>query len=232
VATLVPAPTDTPTSVPPSPTPVPPTPVPTIAPSATPTAVPPTNTPATQATTSGLTAGLVALKPVVDAMAAAKSYRMTVTATGTGQGQSGTFLVEVVKPDRLHMKGDAGGQSFESITIGSDNYVKFGGKWNKLTANLIPATGMILSSDPQKIMDQIDASGQPKGSISMGSVDQVDGASCQEWIWTPADATKTGGSICISTSTNLPVQFKTADAKVVAKYSDWNAAIDIEPPAM
>jgi hypothetical protein len=160
---------------------------------------------------------------------------MTVTATGTGQGQSGTFLVEVVKPDRLHMKGDVSGQSFESVTIGSDNYVKLGGKWNKLTANLIPASGMILSSDPQKIMDQIDAgtqNAQTKGTISKGSVDQVDGASCQEWIWTPVDTTKTGGSICISTDNNLPVQFKTADAKVVAKYSDWNAAIDIEPPAM
>jgi hypothetical protein len=235
LATAVPLPATvapTATSAPPSPTPVPPTPVPPTATTAVTPTVAATATPAPQAATGGFAAGLSALKPVADAMAAAKSYRMTVTATGTGQNQTGTFVVEVVKPDRLHMKADMGGQAFESITIGADNYVKLGGKWNKMTANPLPASGMILSSDPQKILGQMNVGTQVKGSVTKGGIDQIDGASCQEWIWTPADTSQTGGSICIGTSNSLPLQFKTADGKVVAKYSAWNVAISIEPPAM
>jgi hypothetical protein len=192
----------------------------------------PTNTPAPQPTAGGSTAGLSDFKAVAEAMAAAKSYRMTVTSTSAAQNQAGTFQVEVVKPDRFHMKAEMGGQVFESITIGPDNYVKLGDKWTKMTSNLLPASAMILNSDPQKILDQIDTTTEVKGSATKGAIDQVDGASCQEWIWIPADTSKTGGSMCIGVNNSLPVQFKTADGKVVAKYTDWNAAIKIEPPAM
>src|SRR5258708_33256541 len=140
--------------------------------------------------------------------------------------------MEVVKPDRFHMKGSAaGGQVFELIMIGSDNYVYAAGKWTKMTANLIPLSPF-LSSDPQKILGQINTSAQAKGSVTKGGIDQIDGASCQEWVWTPTDTSQTGGSMCIGVSNSLPVQFKTTDGSVVATYTDWNAPISIQPPAM
>jgi hypothetical protein len=156
--------------------------------------------------------------------------------TSPAQGQPGSFVIEVVKPDRLHTKVDmGGGKTFESITIGQDNYLNLGGKWTKSTSaapNAVIASS-ILSSDPQKILGQIDAT-QKNGALTRGGTSQVDGAPCQEWIWTPATqaASQIGGTMCIGLRDNLPLQFKTSDGKIVATYSDWNAPISIEPPAM
>jgi hypothetical protein len=171
-------------------------------------------------------------KAVAEAMAAAKSYRMTVTSTDTAQNQAGTLQVDVVKPDRLHTKAELGGQLFEAITIGHDSYVRLAGKWTKLTSSGLPASEMILSSDPQKVLGEIDSAAEQKGTVTKGEVDQVGGMPCQEWLLTPADTSQIGGSMCIRAIDHLPLQFKTADGKVVAQYSDWNAPIDIEPPQL
>jgi hypothetical protein len=222
-------PAPTATSIPPSPTPVPPTAVLGIALSATSSAVP-TDTGAPQPSISASPASLSEFKAVAEATAAATSYRMTVTATVVTQDQKGVFQVEVVKPDRLHTTAELGGQVFESITIGQDSYVRLAGKWTKLTSGPLPTSEMILSSDPQKFLAQIDSATQLKGTVTRGSIDQIGGMSCQEWRWTPADTNKTGGSMCIRVSDNLPLQFETADGNVVAQYTDWNAPIAIEPP--
>jgi len=165
-------------------------------------------------------------------MAAAKSYRMTVTSSGTAGGAGGNLVLEVVKPDRLHTKIDAGGgKTFETIVIGTTTYLKAGATWTKSpVANPLTASSL-LSSDPQKLLDQMESN--PKtGSLTKGGTNQVDGTTCQEWVWTPppSGATQTGGTMCIGQSNNLPLQFKTSDGKTVVKYSDWNAPISIEAP--
>lgn len=226
------------TAVPPSPTAIP-TAVPTIAPTPTQVIVPtvaptvaPTNTAAAQPAASGSGAVPSELRQTAEAMAAAKSYRMTVTITTPTQGQPGSFLMEVVKPDRLHMKVDlGGGKSFESILIGQDSYSNITGKWTKAQVPANVMSPVFLSSDPQKLFDQIGSS-QKNGTLTKGGVSQVDGAPCQEWAWTPptTSASQLGGTMCIGLKDSLPLQFKTGDGKVVAKYSDWNAPISIVAP--
>ena len=169
---------------------------------------------------------------MAEALAAAKSYRMTITTTNAPSGQSGTFVVDIVKPDRMHTTMDMGGQKFETIEIGTTSYVKVGSTWRKLTTTANPATSAaLLSNDPQKLMDQMTTS-QKDGSLTKGTLDNVDGTACQNWVWTAAagSSSKSNGTICIGVHNNLPVQFKTSDGTVVAKYSDWNAPISIQPP--
>jgi hypothetical protein len=230
----------TPTAIPPSPTLAPtlaPTIVPTIPPTPTREVAPtvaPTSTPVSQSAASGAAVGQGDLKPVADAIAAAKSYRMTVASSTTAQGQSGTFVIEVVKPDRVHTKADMGGQTFEMISIGSDNYVKFGNQWTKTpssgAANPLAST-VLLSSDPQQILSQMNA-GEKDGTLTKGGTSQVGGVPCQEWAWTPSAAAPSqgGGTMCIGLKDHLPLQFKTNDGKIVATYSDWNAPISIQAP--
>ena len=171
-------------------------------------------------------------KPVAEALAAAKSYRMTITTTGGSSGQSGTIVVDIVKPDRMHTTIDAGGgQKLETIVIGTTSYVKVGPTWRKSPAANQATSAALMSNDPQKILAQLD-SNQKDGTLTKGTIDTVDGTQCQNWVWT--SATQTGnqgnGSLCIGLHSNLPVQFKSSDGSVVAKYSDWNGAITIDPP--
>jgi hypothetical protein len=143
----------------------------------------------------------------------------------------GTTLLEVVKPDRIHMKTQQGTQVIEGIIIGQDFYINFNGKWQKVTLANNPFAALLLSSDPQKVLDQMDTA-QTKNTVTKGAITQVAGTRCQEWIMTPVDPTKTAGSLCVNVSNSLPVQWKSADGKIVVTYSDWNAPITIEPPAM
>jgi hypothetical protein len=211
------APTDT--HVPPSPTPVPPT---------APAVVSLTKAPAS-ALAPGV--GPAGLRATIMALSAAKSYRINATSTGAGQTQLGTVLVEVVKPDRVHTRTQRGNQTIESITVGQDFYINYTGKWQKMTIANNPLAAFLLNSDPQKILDQMDTA-QTKNTVTKGAITQVDGTRCQEWIMTPVDPAKTGGSFCVNVSNGLPVQWKSADGKIVVTYSDWNAAITIEPPAL
>jgi hypothetical protein len=157
-----------------SPTPVTPMAVLGATLSATPIAVP-TNPPNPQPAVDTSPASSSEFKAVAEAMAAAKSYRMSLTSTNATRNEAETFQVDVVKPDRLHTKAELGGQVFEAITIGQDSYVRLAGKWTKLTSSGLPASDLILSSDPQKVLSQIDSATQLKGTVSKGGIDQMVG---------------------------------------------------------
>lgn len=222
------------TAIPASPT-VGPTIAPTIAPTVAPTIAPtavPTNPAAAHAAPSGPAASAGDLAPTAAAMAAAKSYRVTITTTNAPSGQPATVVLEVVKPDRLHTKFNlADGKTIEVISIGSDTYVKAGGTTWVKSPMANPATAALLSNDPQKLLAQMN-SGQKYGTLTKGTVEQVGGTACQNWLWTPAApaASQSAGTLCIAVQSHLPVQFKTSDGKTVVKYSDWNGPISIEPP--
>ncbi|HEY8884214.1 MAG TPA: hypothetical protein VIO35_02790, partial [Chloroflexota bacterium] len=166
------------------------------------------------------------------AMAAAKSYRVTVTTQSAATGQPSDIVIDVVKPDRLHATVDSGGGKIvETILIGSTTYFKVGPTWQKSPVPIPAGPAGLLSSDPQKLFDQISAN-QKNGTMTRAGADQVDGTPCQEWVWTPTtgDVGQLGGSICIGLLTNLPLQFKSMDGKTVVKYSNWNDPLTIEAP--
>ncbi len=218
------------TTAPPSPTTAPPSPTtaPTIAP--TPTEAPqpttaPTNTPATQQQASGPSVSQGDIKAVVQAWASAKSYRTTIVANDLQS--KGTFLIEIVRPDRMHLKGTIGGQPFESVRIGQDTYLYFNGKWTKTTGTSAGAVN--IGPDPSQTADQINQGLKEGWSVTKGEVSAVDGQPCQEWVVTHKDASSSD-TICVGLGNNLPLQIKPADGKWVMKFSDWNAPITIEPP--
>jgi hypothetical protein len=228
----------TPTAIPPSPTVAPtlvPTAVPTVAPSPTQPAIPtaaPTNTASAQTAPAGAATGDLNFQPVAQAMAAAKSYRVTVTSQSAATGQPSNIVIDVVKPDRLHATiNSGGGKIVETILIGTTTYFKTGPTWQKSPVPIPAATVGILSSDPQKLLALASASQQTR-TITKGGVDQVDGTPCQEWVWTPTTGSvgEVGGSICIGLSNNLPLQFKSTDGKTLVKYSNWNDPLTIEAP--
>ncbi|HVC34348.1 MAG TPA: hypothetical protein VNL16_12630 [Chloroflexota bacterium] len=211
-----------------------PTVAPTVAPSPTTAAQPtvaPTSTVAAQAAASGPAIGQGDLKAMAEAVAAAKSYRVTMSFTDPSDAtKTGNMLMEVVRPDRTHMKLDMGaGQSIESITIGQDQYTNLNGKWTKTTTATTASGAGILSADPQQTLKDFDSS-NIGGALTKGALSQVDGTPCQEWVYTPTDKTNTGGSICVSVKDSLPLEFKSVDGKSVLKFSDWNAPITINPP--
>jgi hypothetical protein len=229
VPTSPPAPTPiaaTATAVPASPTPAP-TAVPTVAPSPTRVTLPtaaPTNTAAVaQAAASPL-------EQMATAMTAVKSYRVTVTTASAATGHSTTAAIEVVKPDRLHLKANlGGGKTYEIIAIGQDAYINLGGTWTKSPAPV--PTSSIVGGDPQTILNQITTS-QKTRTLTRGGTSQVNGAPCQQYTWTPAASvgSNVGGTVCIDLKTSLLDQFKSTDGKTVLIYSDWNAPISIVAP--
>lgn len=155
----------------------------------------------------------------------AKSYRMTVQ---TAQGAQASQVIELVKPDREHMKMTAGPQTMESIRIGQDLYVNANGQWTKTTttAPLPPVMGGL--GDAARLANQFGAINQTQ-TVTRGAVDTINGEQCQEWQVADPDPTKSG-AICIGLSDKLPRQMKVGGGQATITFSDWNAPISIEPP--
>jgi hypothetical protein len=228
-ATAAPAaPTAAPT-VAPSPTAVTP---PTVAPSpttVTPPTAAPTNTVVAQAAASGPAVGTGILGQMGTAMTAATSYRVTITSVNSATSQPVTAVMEVVKPDRFHLKANTGGgKSIELIAIGPDSYINITGTWTKSPVAFPMAT--IIGNDPQVVSSQIVAS-QKNGTLTLGGLSQVNGAPCQEYTWTPAATAGTkGGTVCIDLKSGLLLQVKSTDGKTMLVFSDWNTPIAIVAP--
>jgi hypothetical protein len=162
---------------------------------------------------------------MLDAWGKAKTYRMTVESNE--EDSKGTVVMELVRPDRAHMKATVQGETVDVIEIGQDVYVNIEGKWTKMSLSSSPAAAMM--GNPQATEEEINKSLQEGNSLTKGSRTTVDGQQCQEWVYTSKDESG-GGTVCVSVATNLPVQIKTSDGKVTMKFSDWNAPITIEPP--
>ncbi|MBI3964959.1 MAG: hypothetical protein HY329_04920 [Chloroflexi bacterium] len=183
--------------------------------------------PATSAqtpTSSSAAAGEGDIKKMGAAWSAAKSYRLRMEGKD-GQGNQVELNQEVVRPDRERLKMSNAGQSVEMIVIGSDVFVNAAGQWIKAPTGVQrPA-----SLDPGEMIKEIDATVAKTDGVTKGGVVTVGSDRCQEWVLTgskPDDA----GTMCVGLADNLPRQFKAKDGSVTMTFSDWNAAIKIDPP--
>ena len=208
-----------------------PTVAPTVAATAT-TAPHPTTAAATptveaQASTSGGGTVPPELKAMALAWANAKSFKISMTTSD--QGSPGQISMDIVRPDRQHIKLTMGQQTFEMIDIGTDHYMNINGKWTKTTTKA-PTANL---ADPQQSIDSFNKSVDSNTKITKGGTETVNGTPCQDWVVAVSDSSSdqsSGGTMCISLHNNLPVQFKDTTGKYVMTFSDWNAPIDIKPP--
>jgi hypothetical protein len=234
----------TPTVVPATPTPVPPTPTP---PPPSPTPLPPTPTTAAAAAP---TRGAVALStpdanggpsatstPDEDSGAAAaraagldvdaigqafsqvKSLRAELSGEQGGQKLSGSM--ELVLPDKFHVKANVPGQPVEIYSLGDTTYVKRGDEpWQKSEGG-----GVGLSMEdfsPEKIAKELV---KPGSSVKKGGTKTVRGTDCQVWEITEQDGTP--GTLCVG-SDNLIYSAETGG--ITFEVYDYNAPISITAP--
>jgi len=118
------------------------------APPAAATAVPATAAPAT-----GATVGEGDVREVGDALSSVNSFRMHGQIK-EDDGTSVDYSMEFVKPDRQHMTITTAGQTIESISIGSAQYLKMGPTWTKAGTGASQATQQLLPwNDTQSLVD-------------------------------------------------------------------------------
>jgi hypothetical protein len=244
-----PAPTATPvpsTAVPPTAVPtapptatVPPTAVPTLPPTPPPTA-PPTPVPTVAPTTAAATSGAAASGPAVtrddvrqvaEAWSVARSYHMVGQLPAAGGQPATTIDVQVVKPDRQHVRVTVGSQTIELIRVGNDSYTNLAGLWTRAPAEALSPLDAL--TNPDDMVAGFDEQAQSGVSYTKGSTETVDGVPCQQWVRSgPGGGSGEVDSVCIGTADHLPRQFQgTTDGRPISvTFTDWNAPITIEPP--
>jgi hypothetical protein len=164
------------------------------------------------------------VRKMANAWAAASSYRLTITSKESGQNEQ--VLMEVVKPDKQHLKVSGGDQNVEVIQIGSDTYVNLGGTWTKSPAGAPMAADLF---DPDEIVNGFNESASNGQTIVKGGTRTVGGAQCQDWTLQGGDPSD-AGTMCIGVNDNLPREFTAADGSATMTFSDWNAPITITAP--
>ncbi len=198
----------------------------------------------------GAAAPVVELARAWANMHEAKSWRQRMTMTG----EKGESLLEVSCPDKEHMTTSMGRQSFESIHIGENSWARIGGNWTKMPAThaglgmgMCPGAKTAGGSAPGGGMSSGGSSGSSsskgvsdifdqlkKASITVGSLQTVEGATCQEYIVTLAADPAAGRAkdmttnICIGVDDHLPRRMTMDNATIT--WWDWNKQIDINPP--
>jgi hypothetical protein len=192
--------------------------------------------PAPPVSGGGAAIGDADVRSVAEAMTATTSFRAHIQGTTT-QGQTMDGLVEIVRPDRQHVKMTLGGRTVETISIGSDIYTNLTGQWTKQPTSPQPSgtaapkpPQMFGGLDPDATVKAFDTSAQNGATITRGGQDVVDGVGCQEWLMTRPSPSQSSGIMCIGLADNLPRQFKSNDGKIVMTFSDWNAPLTINAP--
>jgi hypothetical protein len=202
---------------------VPATPAATSAPAAT--TAPVVATPTSQAAASGAQVDEGDVRKVGDALLALKSFSMHGKLK-QDDGSTIDWTMEFVKPDRQHTRIVTGGQTIESISIGSADYVKTGPTWTKGPVAAGELGQMLPMSNPDDLAQSFKDSTASGDTMVKGPLDAVDGAQCQEWTITSSDGTHT--SACIGLGDNLPRRFTTPGGDLY--FSDFNAPLTIEAP--
>jgi hypothetical protein len=236
-----PAPAPAPTAPPaPTATPVPPTAVPTAPPTAT---VPPTAPPTAPPTPVPTVAPTLAPTPttavtrddvrqVAEAWSAARSYRMVGQLPASGGQPAATIDVQVVKPDRQHVRLWVGSQALEVIRVGSDSYTNLAGLWTRTPAEALPPLDVL--TNPDEMVTGFDEQLRAGVTYTKGSTETVEGVPCQQWVRSGpgGGASDEVDSACIGTADHLPRQVKgTTDGRpITVTFTDWDAPISIEPP--
>lgn len=181
--------------------------------------------------------GASALKRMNTALQNARSWRVqTVVTEPTKNGES---LTEVYCPSRVRTVNkwvsDEGGRHYdddsEDIWIDGTSYAKKGTHW--VVSQEQRSRTASCSVGPRAT----DALLQPldliltAGKIRKGDKRFVNGERCRDWIASvPAPAGwREEFVVCIGDD-ELPREVFTPDRRLVETYTDWNAAIKIEPP--
>ncbi len=165
------------------------------------------------------------VRKVGDALQALNSFSMH----GQLKEDDGSMVewkMEFVKPDRQHTQITTGGQTIESITIGTADYVKLGPAWMKSAIGSDQGNQVLPISNPDDLAQSFKESSANGDKMVKGPTDSVDGAQCQEWMITSSDGEQT--SACIGLNDNLPRRFKTPGGDLF--FSDFNAPLNIEAP--
>jgi hypothetical protein len=182
-------------------------------------------------------AGLSALKKMNMALQNARSWRVqTVVTEPTKSVES---LTEVYCPSRVRTVNkavsDEGGRHYEDnsedIWIDGTSYAKKGYQW--VVSQVERSRTASCAMGPRAT----DALLQPldliltTGKIRKGEKRIVNGERCRDWVASvPAPAGwREEFVVCIGDD-ELPREVFTPDRRLVETYSDWNAAIRIEPP--
>jgi hypothetical protein len=141
-------------------------------------------------------------------------------------GSTVDWTMEFVKPDRQHTRITTAGQTIESITIGSADYVKIGSVWSKSAVGSDEASQILPMANPDDLAQSFKDSAASGDKMVKGGLDAIDGTQCQQWTITSTDGEQT--SACIGLSDNLPRRFTTPGGSLY--FSDFNAPLKIEAP--
>jgi hypothetical protein len=165
------------------------------------------------------------VRKVGDALLALNSFSMH----GQLKEDDGTTVdwkMDFIKPDRQHTQITTGGQTIESITIGSADYVKMGSTWSKSAVGSDEASQILPMANPDDLAQSFKDSTASGDKMVKGGLDAIDGAQCQEWTITSTDGEQT--SACIGLNDNLPRRFTTPAGDLY--FTDFNAPLKIEAP--
>jgi hypothetical protein len=167
----------------------------------------------------------------------ARSWRVqTVVAEPTKSVES---LTEVYCPSRVHSVStavyDEGGRhledSSENIWIEGTSYAKKGMRW--VTSQEERSRTATCAWGPRgtdTLLQSLDAI-LIAGKVRKGDKRIVNGERCRDWIASvPAPAGWRDEFIVCIGAGELPLEVFTPDRRLVETYTDWNAAIRIEPP--
>lgn len=161
------------------------------------------------------------IKKLYENFAKVKSFRATMKVEAGGQTQEGSM--EVVLPDKMHLKMTVAGQQVEMIMIGTDTYTKVGGSWTKMTVPGMDAAALDIDDLSKDFQEASTSSAAQKGGT-----DTVNGKRCQIYTITETDGGKT--ELCIADGLPLRVVIQSSDSKVTMTFSDFNANIEIKAP--
>jgi hypothetical protein len=168
------------------------------------------------------------IRRVAEAMATARSFRMRSHGTNDA-GDAFDVTIEVVRPDRQHTRVLLGAQSLDAISIGQDVYTNLTGTWLKVSS---PAPGSLLTPvlNADEIVKGFEDGVQHGDKVTLGSREVIDGVQCQALVVTPADPNDEPSTMWIGVADSLPRRLDLVKSSSTIVFSDWNAAIHIEPP--
>ena len=204
----------------------PPTPTPLPTPAATATlAATPTTAPTATKTPAPTTANpLDALTRIFRGWAGVKTFRAKIMVKPNTGATTETDL-DVVMPDRFHVKT----KQLEAIVIGTTYYVKLGSQWQKIA---LPKGIDLNFADVKKLESELGAS----TNVKLIGPEVLDGTPTLVYQYTttlktPTPSTTTS-KVWVAVSDQLPRKMESVSKNdtTTVTYSDYNAAIAIEPP--
>ena len=162
----------------------------------------------------------------------ASSFRAKIVVTGLATGATETSL-EAVMPDKFHITTDRS----EMILIGQTTYLKLpDGRWSKITTGLDNTFGTM-----KKMMEDLKGSKEIK-RIGSETVDGVPTEVYESKMTLPAALGSTVGAgpdsylvtLWVGASDGLPRKLEntspTSPMRTTVAYTDYGAAIALEPP--